>query len=163
MCVSRMQQQGLLYCTQNPTTGEEYRRGWHPEKFDRVRDACSVLVVGGGPAGMECALTLGRRGYRVHLRDDKRALGGHWTAVSNYPRAHEYGRVISWRETMLRKLPNVELHLGVARLSASDVLDYGARKVVIATGAHWSPGAGQGHRPPAELCGVHLRHDHLPC
>lgn len=149
MCVSRMQQQALMYCTQNPTTGEEYRRGWHPEMFDRVPDAQTVLVVGGGPAGMECALTLGRRGYHVHLRDDQGALGGHWRAVSRYPRCQEYERLISWRQTMLNKLPNVEVQTGAPRMSADDVLAYGAERVVIATGSYWSPvGVGaETHRP----------------
>jgi dimethylamine/trimethylamine dehydrogenase len=50
---------------------------------------------------------------------------------------------------MLAKLPNVEVHTGVDRLTANDVLDYGAEKVVIATGSYWSPvGLGaETHRP----------------
>ena len=69
MCVSSMQQQALLWCTQNATIGEEYRRGWHPEKFTEAKEKKSVLVVGAGPAGMECAVVLGKRGYDVHLVD----------------------------------------------------------------------------------------------
>jgi dimethylamine/trimethylamine dehydrogenase len=48
---------------------EEDRRGWHPEKFAQTEDPCSVLVVGAGPAGMECARVLGESGYDVHLRE----------------------------------------------------------------------------------------------
>jgi dimethylamine/trimethylamine dehydrogenase len=148
MCVSRMQQQALLSCTQNATAGEEYRRGWHPEKFDRAPNSGSVLVVGAGPAGMECAMVLGKRGYTVHLRDAAPELGGHWRDVARYPRCAEYGRVISYRQAQLAKLKNVEVHLGIARMSADDVLNYGADKVVIATGAHWATdGLGaEGHR-----------------
>jgi dimethylamine/trimethylamine dehydrogenase len=149
MCVSRMQQQGLLYCTQNPTSGEEYRRGWHPEKFEKADDHCSVLVVGGGPAGMECAIVLGKRGYDVHLREAQSELGGHWKDVARYPRCSEFGRVITYRQIQLDKLKNVETHLGVGDMTADDVLEYGADKVVIATGAHWST-EGMGaevHRP----------------
>jgi dimethylamine/trimethylamine dehydrogenase len=149
MCVSRMQQQALLSCTQNATSGEEYRRGWHPEIFTPAAQPCSVLVVGAGPAGMECAMVLGRRGYTVHLRDSAPELGGHWRHVSRYPRCAEYGRVISYREAQLRKLKNVEIHLKVRPMTADDVLQYGADRVVIATGAHWST-AGVGaevHRP----------------
>src|SRR4030095_14245598 len=56
-----------LRCTQNPTMGEEWRRGWHPEMIAPKRSEASVLVVGAGPAGLEAARALGQRGYDVHL------------------------------------------------------------------------------------------------
>ncbi|MFV0464021.1 MAG: FAD-dependent oxidoreductase [Nostocoides sp.] len=139
MCVSRMQQQAQMYCTQNPTTGEEYRRGWHPEKTGTSPAPTTVLVVGAGPAGMEAALTLGRRGHEVHLLDSADTLGGHWRDVSRYPRCSEYERLISYRQVMLDKLPNVTVSLGVTPLGVDDVLDYGANQVIIATGSRWSP------------------------
>ncbi len=138
MCVSKFQQNGQIYCTQNATTMEEYRRGWHPEKFEKTTDPCSVLVVGGGPAGMECAHVLGLRGYDVHLREAEGELGGLWKDVARYPRCAEWGRVISYRQIQIDKLKNVEVHLSVGKMTADDVLDYGADKVVIATGSRWS-------------------------
>ena len=138
MCVSSMQQQALLWCTQNATIGEEYRRGWHPEKFTEAKEKKSVLVVGAGPAGMECAVVLGKRGYDVHLVDQADELGGHWRDVTRYPRCAEWRRVITYREAQLAKLKNVDVHLGVAPLGVDDVLQYGAERVVIASGAHWS-------------------------
>ena len=59
---SRARSYGMhLVCTQNPTAGEEYRRGWHPERFAPAANADKdVLVVGAGPAGMECAIVLGK-------------------------------------------------------------------------------------------------------
>ncbi|MFT4118813.1 FAD-dependent oxidoreductase [Bradyrhizobium sp.] len=151
MCVSRMQQQALLYCTQNATAGEEYRRGWHPEKFEKTKKPCSVLIVGAGPAGMECAVVLGKRGYDVHLRDKSPDLGGHWKDVIRYPRCSEFARVITYRQIQLSKLKNVEVHLGINEMTTDDVLTYGADKVVIATGANWSTiGLGaEVHRPIA--------------
>jgi len=61
ICISRWEIGGPpVICTQNATAGEEYRRGWHPEKFEKAGNADNdVLIVGAGPAGMECARVLG--------------------------------------------------------------------------------------------------------
>ncbi|MBD5802405.1 Trimethylamine dehydrogenase [Azoarcus sp. Aa7] len=147
ICVSKFNQVGQIMCTQNQTMGEEYRRGWHPEKFSKTTKPCSVLIVGGGPAGMECARVLGERGYGVHLREAEAELGGHWKHVAKLPRLNEWGRVVTYRQIQLSKMKNVEVHLGVGKMSADDVLEYGADKVVIATGSHWwgngiGPGCG---------------------
>jgi hypothetical protein len=101
ICVSKFNQVGQIMCTQNQTIGEEYRRGWNPEIFQKVKNARSVLVVGAGPAGMECARVLGERGYTVHLRDAEAELGGHWKWVSKLPRLNEWGRVITYRQAQL--------------------------------------------------------------
>ena len=69
VCIMKVDGFGHLGCIQNATAGEEHRRGWHPERFSVASNAeKGVLVVGAGPAGMECAVTLGRRGFEaVHL------------------------------------------------------------------------------------------------
>ncbi len=153
ICVSKYQQVGQIMCTQNATMGEEYRRGWHPERFEKTKAPRSVLVVGGGPAGMECARVLGERGYVVHLREAQPELGGHWKDVVKLPRVNEWSRVITYRQIQLDKLKNVEVHLGVGKMSATDVLEYGADKVVLATGSHWwgnGMGPGTGPIPGAD-------------
>jgi dimethylamine/trimethylamine dehydrogenase len=151
ICVSKFQQGGQIMCTQNVTIGEEYRRGWHPEKFVKTQKPCSVLVVGGGPAGMECARILGERGYTVHLREAEKDLGGHWKSIATLPRLSEWGRVITYRQAQLEKLrKNIDVHVGVGKMSAGDVLQYGADRVVIATGSHWcADGRGANYGPIA--------------
>jgi dimethylamine/trimethylamine dehydrogenase len=128
-----------LICTQNATVGEEYRRGWHPERFDRARNhANDVLVLGAGPAGMECARVLGERGMRrVHLVEGHSEIGGSMRWIPTLPGLGEWGRVVNWRAIQLAKLRNVEVITG-SRLSADEVLSYGAELVVIATGSSWS-------------------------
>ncbi len=137
ICLSKWWQTTPLICTQNATSMEEYRRGWHPEKFERAADPCSVLVVGAGPAGMECARVLGERGYDVHLREAEGEIGGRVRDVMRYPHLAEWGRVVTYRQSQLEKLKNVEVHLGIGEMTADEVLSYGADKVVTATGAKW--------------------------
>ena len=72
ICVSGDMTMSPIRCTQNPTMGEEWRKRWHPEKIQRKGSSQSVLIVGGGPAGMECARAFGRRGYQVTLAEKKK-------------------------------------------------------------------------------------------
>ncbi|SIT41449.1 Trimethylamine dehydrogenase [Paraburkholderia ribeironis] len=142
VCISRWEIGGPpMICTQNATAGEEYRRGWHPEKFEESKSDDSVLVVGAGPSGSECARVLMQRGYTVHLVDSAEKIGGHLNSVVTLPGLGEWGYHRDYRETqitrLLKKNRQSQLALGVKPLSAADVLDYGAEKVVIATGAHW--------------------------
>ncbi len=138
MCVSRWERGARIVCTQNATTNEEFRRGWHPERFEMTPAPCSVLVVGAGPSGLECARVLGMRGYDVHLREAADAVGGNIRDVMCYPGLAEWGRVVSYRSLQLDKLKNVEVHTGVGEMTADDVLGYGADKVVLATGSRWA-------------------------
>lgn len=142
-CIARFEYGVPIVCTQNPTALEEYRRGWHPEKFAPRRDDELVLVVGAGPAGLECTRVLGRRGYRTHLVEADATLGGHLRNVVRLPGLAEWGRVVTLRETQLRRMPNVEIMMGTGDASADDLLDYGADRIVLATGARWT-GDGSG-------------------
>jgi len=138
-CVSRDMGHMPIGCTQNATTGEEFRRGWHPEKFTRAANhANDVLVIGAGPAGMECAMVLGKRGMRnVHLVDSAAKIGGCIDWVSKLPGRHEWRRLIEYREHQLRNLPNVEVILGT-EMTTDEALDYGAGIVIVATGSHYA-------------------------
>ncbi|WP_373050555.1 oxidoreductase [Thalassovita aquimarina] len=125
-----------IRCTQNPTMGEEWRRGWHPEKIAPKTSQAKILIVGAGPTGLEAARALGARGYKVMLAEASRDLGGRVTRESALPGMSEYARVRDYREQALLGLPNVEVFRESA-LSAEDVLDVGADHVAIATGATW--------------------------
>lgn len=130
---------GHMSCTQNPTIGEEYRRGWHPETFSPPSQRDSpILIVGAGPAGLECATVLGKRGFdNVHLVDGAPVVGGALRWVCRLPGLGEWARVWEWRESQLRALRNVSVSTGRV-LSADDVLDYGAEVVILATGSRWA-------------------------
>jgi dimethylamine/trimethylamine dehydrogenase len=138
-CYSRSIWGGHLGCTQNATAGEEHRRGWHPEKFTRAANADNgVLVVGAGPSGMECATVLGKRGMElVHLVDADDDIGGCMRWITRMPGLGGWGHVVDYRRVQLDRLDNVSLGMGT-RLTAADVLDYGAQIVIVASGAHWA-------------------------
>ncbi|MER6531066.1 FAD-dependent oxidoreductase [Streptomyces sp. NPDC001508] len=138
-CVSRDVAHAHQICTQNATIGEEFRRGWHPERFTQASNHDNdVLVVGAGPAGMECAMVLGKRGMRnVHLIEATGQLGGCLNWVTKIPGREEWRRLIEYREFQLSKLNNVTTIFNT-RLDADEVLDYGAGLVVVATGSRYS-------------------------
>ncbi|EON25528.1 NADH:flavin oxidoreductase/NADH oxidase [Nocardioides sp. CF8] len=136
-CISSLDR-GNMGCAQNATAGEEYRRDWHPERFEPLeRPDVSVLVVGAGPAGLEAAIGLAKRGAEmVHLADSADQIGGHLRPVVHLPGLREWGRFIDHRMIQIAKLPNLQF-ISSTTLSADDVLDYGASHVIIATGARW--------------------------
>ena len=147
VCIAREESLNHVGCIQNATAGEEYRRGWHPELFTRAANADrSVLVVGGGPAGMECAVVLGKRGFSaVHLVEARPRLGGRIEWVRRLPTLGDWGRIVDWRLVQLEKLGNVEVICG-RRLDAASILEYGAEIVILATGSTWR---GDGVQPEA--------------
>ncbi|MFZ1337528.1 MAG: FAD-dependent oxidoreductase [Paracoccaceae bacterium] len=135
ICISSWHDGVWVRCTQNPTAGEEYRRGWHPEKVAKD-GAGSVLVIGGGPAGLEAALTLARRGFAVTVAERAREFGGRLLWESSLPGLRQWFRVVDYRLGQLRAMPNVQLY-AESPMSATEALAFGADHIVVATGADW--------------------------
>ena len=145
ICVSGDMTISPIRCTQNPTMGEEWRKAWHPERIAPASKPGRVLVVGGGPAGLEAARALGQRGYEVSLAEARKELGGRVTREARLPGLAEWARVRDWRLGQINKLTNVSVYLD-STLTAQDVLDFGAEHVVLATGCHWRrDGYGRSH------------------
>ena len=137
-----------IRCTQNPTMGEEWRRGWHPERIEPKSSDATVLVVGAGPAGLEATRALGQRGYNVVLAEASTELGGRVAQECRLPGLAEWARVIDYREQQIRTMPNVDVFLD-NHLNAEDALSIGAEHIVIATGSKWrADGYGRYHNKP---------------
>ncbi|MDP5084738.1 MAG: FAD-dependent oxidoreductase [Yoonia sp.] len=136
MCIASWHDGVWVRCTQNPTAGEEWRRDWHPEVVTRDR-AGQVLIVGGGPAGLEAALTAARRGFDVALAEARDDFGGRLLFESALPGLRAWMRVAEYRLGQLRKLPHVSLY-PASPMTDADVRDFGADHVIVATGARWT-------------------------
>jgi dimethylamine/trimethylamine dehydrogenase len=143
-----------IRCTQNPSMGEEWRRDWHPERFRPRGSDSKVLVVGGGPAGLEAAMALGKRGYEVTLAEATRELGGRVLHEARLPGLAAWIRVVDYRRGQLAKLANVEIALE-SEVTAEEVREYGFDHVAVATGARWrADGIGRMHTRPIPIEGV---------
>ncbi|MEE8330645.1 MAG: FAD-dependent oxidoreductase [Acidimicrobiia bacterium] len=125
-----------IRCTQNPTMGEEWRKGWHPERIPAKGSDATVLIVGGGPAGLEAAVALGKRGYQVTLAEARTELGGRVALESKLTGLAEWGRVTDYRLNQISKLRNVEFWLDSV-VDEEQILEFAADRVALATGAKW--------------------------
>ncbi|WP_170470128.1 FAD-dependent oxidoreductase [Ruegeria arenilitoris] len=136
ICVSSDSLGVPIRCTQNPTMGEEWRRKWHPEIIERRVNEEAALVVGSGPAGLECAMQLARRGYEVTLAEAKQEFGGRVMQEAALTGLSAWKRVSDHRIYDLQQRGNVLLFTD-SRLSASEVIELGIPNVFVATGAKW--------------------------
>jgi len=137
ICVSGYHDCIPVRCTQNPTMGEEWRRGWHPERIPPGDPEKSVLIVGAGPAGLECARALGQRGFAVTLAEARDELGGRVTIESGLPGLATWARVRDYRTNLIQAMGNVDIYRG-SPLTAEDVIEFCCDHAVIATGAKWT-------------------------
>ncbi len=136
ICVSGDFTMSPIRCTQNPTMGEEWRRGWHPEFIRRRESDKPVLIVGAGPAGLEASQALGKRGYEVTLAEKTRELGGRVARECRLPGLAAWGRVRDYRIQQISRLDNVEYFLE-SDLDADFVLEFECPRIAIATGSRW--------------------------
>ena len=154
ICVSGDMTHGLSRCTQNPSFMEEWRKGWHPEKVRAKGASDSVLIVGGGPAGMEAARVLGMRGYRVTLAEAGRSLGGRVSRERTLPGLFAWGRVADYRAGQIAPMANVAVYFD-SDLAAADVLAMEVSHVAVATGAVWRRDVvARHHQRPIPMAGM---------
>ena len=90
-CASRAAAAGAALCTQNATVGEEYRRGWHPEKFDRDRRVLAACSWSGqGRPAWSARWFSASAAIPCTCATPRAELGGHWRCRA-LPRLAEYG------------------------------------------------------------------------
>ena len=137
ICISSWHDGVPVRCTQNATVGEEWRKGWHPEKFDSPGSNDRILIVGGGPAGLEAALVAAKRGYRVAIADKASEMGGRLLFETGLPGLNSWSRVQDYRLYALQQMGNVDIYTD-SELGVEEVLGLEYQRVAIATGARWT-------------------------
>ncbi|WP_020501422.1 NAD(P)-binding protein [Sciscionella marina] len=151
ICVSGDYTNSPIRCTQNPSMGEEWRRGWHPERLRAKRTEARIVVLGAGPAGLEATTSLGRRGYPVTLLEQSREIGGRVRQESRLPGLSAWIRVVDYREQLLDSLSTVECYRE-SPTTSEDILEFGFDHAVIATGSAWrADGVGRSRPEPLPI------------
>ena len=148
ICVSSDNFSVPIRCTQNPTMGEEWRRGWDPENIKPKLSDQQALVVGSGPAGLECSLQLARRGYQVTLAESKSQLGGRVLFESGLKGLAAWKRVVDNRVHEILQKNNIEIYKE-SKLTLAHINELEIKNIFIATGSKWrKDGVGRSRRSP---------------
>jgi dimethylamine/trimethylamine dehydrogenase len=151
ICVTGDYTKTPIRCTQNPSMGEEWRRGWHPERIRPKEGDEHILIIGAGPSGLEAARALGQRGYQVTIADRAREAGGRVARECRLPGLAAWSRVRDWRLMQIDKMPNVKLYLQ-SEITADQAVELGADRIVCATGSRWRrDGMGHNQRRPLRI------------
>ncbi len=131
LCIARRKRDYWISCLVNPAAGREFE--WGSEPPAPAAQPLRVLVIGGGPAGLEAARIAALRGHRVTLAERGPRLGGQWALAALQPTRHQVGEHLAWYETQLRLL-QVELRLDCA-MTAATVAAGDWDRVVVAIGS----------------------------
>ncbi|MFA7604145.1 MAG: FAD-dependent oxidoreductase, partial [Novosphingobium sp.] len=148
---------GAQGCAINPASYRD--RMWGEDSFTPATQARRVVIVGGGPGGMEAARVAARRGHAVTLIERGARLGGALALWAKLPGREHYGAAVEWWARELARL-GVDVRLGT-EATAETVLAEAPDAVIVATGARYSPG-GRSITRDADIPGHDLAFVHRP-
>ncbi len=131
LCLGRRMRDYYISCLVNPSVSREHE--WDGDAVPRAETPRDVLVVGGGPAGMEAARVAAERGHKVRLVERAGELGGQFRLAAGQPERGEVGQFLNWAQGQLEKLQvRVDLR---TEMTAEDIASDPADAVVLATGS----------------------------
>ena len=132
MCWGRRSRDYWISCLVNPSAGREFE--WGGDRFQKSKTPKRVLVVGGGPAGLEAARVSAERGHKVTLAEAGDRLGGQFRLAGMQPRRGQIIDLLDWYARQLSQL-DVEVRLN-AFLDADEIIEFAADTTVLATGSY---------------------------
>ena len=130
-CWGRRSRDYYISCLVNPSAGHEHL--WGGDRFTPTDSPKTVLVVGGGPAGLEAARVAAERGHRVTLAEAGPELGGQFRLAGLQPRRGQITDLLHWYRRQLEQR-QVDLRYNTY-LDAGDIAAMGADHIVLATGS----------------------------
>ena len=137
LCWGRRSRDYWISCLINPSAGREFE--WGGDRFEPAADPRRVLVIGGGPAGLEAARVAAERGHSVTLLERDSELGGQFRLAGRQPSRGQILDLLAWFERQLVAL-GVDVRLGVDA-DPDEVAAAAADEVIVATGSR-VPGTG---------------------
>ncbi len=131
MCWGRRSRDYHISCLINPSAGREFQ--WGGDRFTPSDKPKRVLVVGGGPAGLEAARVAAERGHRVTLAEASDKLGGQFRLAGLQPRRAQITDFLDWLEGQLQRL-QVEVRRNTY-LDTDEIAAMDFDTVILATGS----------------------------
>ncbi|MFO7739514.1 MAG: FAD-dependent oxidoreductase [Desulfatiglandaceae bacterium] len=142
LCLARLFRDAPMTCYINPLCAHEHDEKFYPSPVE-ADEQKEVMIVGAGPAGLECAYVAAQRGHDVHVYDKRQEPGGTLLEASRAPYGdEELMTCIHYQKTLCEKA-GVEFHLGT-EVTDSLVQEEMPDTVVLATGPVYSKIQGLG-------------------
>jgi 2,4-dienoyl-CoA reductase-like NADH-dependent reductase (Old Yellow Enzyme family) len=129
-CVGQLMATGRLSCVVNVAAATEGTVTFEPS--GRSANPRKVLVVGGGPAGLEAARTAALRGHTVELHEATRRLGGQVAIAATAPHRADIGAITEWLAGEVHRL-GVAVRLA-SMVDPDTIADIAPDEIIIATG-----------------------------
>ena len=154
VCVGRIVVGAPMGCTVNPGAGLETELG--DAQLATMSEPKKIVVVGGGPAGLEASRVAATRGHVISLFEARPALGGSLAFAAMAPTRQSIGDIVTWLEQEVYRL-GVDVHLN-SYVIADEIAAFEADEVIVAIGARPRMDGVQLKHPGEPILGFHQEH-----